>query len=108
MKKYLLLVLFLSSLFMFTGCEKESIIGKWKEIDSEYELYFTFNDDNTCSYKMTGAKLDCTYKVEDDSIIKIQYNGSDKEIKYNYYFEEDNLIIKDNSGTKYKLEKQPQ
>ena len=99
----LLLTLFL--LLFFVLKNNNSIIGKWKSIDSKYEYYYIFNKDNTCSYKIIGARLNCTYKIDDNTII-INYKGNDKPKKYKYNFDKNILVIEDEHLTKYKFIKE--
>lgn len=101
MKKYLLGIALFLLLFLTTGCKK-SIIGKWKAIDVENEYYYIFNKDNTCSYEMNVARLDCTYEIDDENVT-ILYKGKDKENIYKYYFEGSTLIIKDLNGKNNKF-----
>ena len=96
MKKHFLGVFLLLLLFLVTGCGN-SIIGKWKSVDTDNEYYYIFNEDKTCSYEMTVARLDCTYE-EEDGKLKILFNGNEKPNTYEYRFEKDNLIINDNAG----------
>jgi hypothetical protein len=104
MKKYLLGLLIISLLFMTTGCKK-SIVGKWKAIDKESEYYYIFNSDKTCSYEMTVARLDCTYE-ENDSKLTILYNGTENPVTFEYRFENNMLIIKDDTGNDNKFVKE--
>ena len=96
MKKYYFGVILFILLFLTTGCKK-NIIGKWKAIETKNEYYYIFNKDNTCSYEMSVARLDCTYEINDDKIT-ILYKGDTKEKTYEYRFDKNTLIIKDNTG----------
>ena len=96
MKNYILGITLLLLLFITTGCKK-SIVGRWKSIETTNDYYYIFNDDKTCSYEMTVARLDCTYELDDEKIT-ILYNGNDKPKTYQYRFEDNMLIIKDNTG----------
>ena len=104
MKKYFLGILIVLLLILTTGCKK-SIVGKWKSIDKENEYYYIFNDDKTCSYEMTVARLDCTYE-ENDSKLTILYNGNDKPTNFEYRFEKNTLIITDKTGKDNKFIKE--
>ena len=100
MKKYLLgiiLVLLLSLILVMITFNKKKIVGKWMVIDSEYEYYYIFNKDKTCSYEMVGARLDCTYHEKDDELI-ISYKGTDRKYTFKYRFEDNYLVIKDSTG----------
>ena len=96
MKNYVLGITLLLLLFITTGCKK-SIVGRWKSIETTNDYYYIFNDDKTCSYEMTVARLDCTYELDDEKIT-ILYNGNDKPKTYQYRFEDNMLIIRDNTG----------
>lgn len=110
MKKYYLRIALLLLLLLTTGCKK-SIVGKWKSVDSKSEYYYLFNDDNTCSYEMTVARLDCTYEEDDEKLI-ILFDGNDKAKVYKYRFERSNpfqkniLIISDDTGKDNKFIKE--
>ena len=104
MKKYFLVILIFLLLILTTGCKK-IIVGKWKSIDKENEYYYIFNDDKTCSYEMTIARLDCTYE-ENDSKLTILYNGNEKPITFEYRFEKKTLIITDDAGNDNKFVKE--
>ena len=104
MKKHFLKTFLLLILILATGCGK-SVVGKWKAVDTNNEYYYIFNKDKTCSYEMTVARLDCTYE-ENDGELKILFNGSDKQNTYEYRFDKDYLIIKDNTGKDNKFIKE--
>ncbi len=101
MKKYIIgiiiLLLILITILLVILLNKDNIVGKWKLINSDYELYYIFNDDKTCSYEMIGAKLDCTYEENGEELI-ILYKGDTVERKFNYYLKDDKLIIVDTVG----------
>ncbi len=103
MKRYHFGILIFLLLFLTTGCKK-SIIGKWKAIDTKNEYYYIFNNNKTCSYEMLVARLDCTYEINDDKIT-ILYKGDTKEKTYEYRFEKNTLIIKDDTGKDNKFTK---
>ena len=96
MKKYQFGIIIFLLLFLTTGCKK-NIIGKWKSIDAKNEYYYIFNGDKTCSYEMIVARLDCTYEINDNKIT-ISYSGSTNTKTYEYLFEDNILIIKDDTG----------
>ena len=108
MKKYIIwaiLFLSLSLIILFlVVSNKKSIVGKWKSVGKKNEFYYIFNTDKSCSYKMTAAKLNCTYKLDDSKLI-ILYDGSKKNITFDYEFEKDKLIIIDQKGNKNKFVK---
>ena len=96
MKKYALGIVLFLLLFLTTGCKK-SIVGKWKAIETDNEYYYIFNKNKTCSYEMTVARLDCTYEADDEKVT-ILYKGSEKPKTYQYFFDGNTLIIKDDTG----------
>ena len=104
MKKIFLGTILISLIFLTTGCKKD-IIGKWKSVDEENEYYYIFNDDKTCSYEMTVARLDCTYE-KDDETLTVLYKGTEEPKTYKYRFEDNNLIITDNNGKDYNFVKE--
>ncbi len=104
MKKYFLGLTLILLLIITTGCKK-SIVGKWKAIDSNKNFYYIFNKDKTCSYEMTIARLDCTYE-EDESKLTILYKGNDKPTTYEYRYDGNTLIIKDDKGKDNKFTKE--
>ncbi len=100
----LLLVLSIILVLVLITNKKKSIVGKWKAVDTESEYYYIFNDDKTCSYEMTVARLNCKYK-QDNEKLTILYDGDDRKIKYEYRFQKDMLIIKDENGKDNKFVK---
>ena len=109
MKKYLLgviiFILIILPIILVFVLKEDSIVGKWKAVDLDYELYYLFNEDNTCSYEMVGARLDCTYEIIDDKLI-ILYKGNDNKYTFKYYLKNNELIIRDNTGKDNKFIKQ--
>ena len=104
-KKYLIAIILLSLIFIILFIiigNKKSIIGKWKSIDAKDEYYYVFNKDKTCSYEMMVARLDCTYEIDDEKLI-ILFNGNEKPNTFQYYFDNNMLIIKDNTGKENKF-----
>ena len=104
MKKYFLGIIIFLLLFLTTGCKK-SIIGKWKAIDTKDEYYYIFNGNKTCSYEMKVARLDCTYNINENKLT-ILYKGNTKSNTYEYRFEKNTLIIRDNTGKDNKFIKE--
>lgn len=103
MKKYIILIAVFSLLaILITKFTQNSIVGKWKAIESDTEYYYIFNSNKTCSYEMNVARLNCTYK-RDGKKITILYKGNEKENTYEYYFEGKTLIIKDDKGKNNKF-----
>ena len=54
---------------------------------------------------MTVARLDCTYE-ENDSKLTILYNGTENPVTFEYRFENNMLIIKDDTGNDNKFVKE--
>ncbi len=109
MKKIMLRILPVILLLLFISIIrsgiKKSIVGKWKSVDEENEYFFYLNRDKTCSYEMKVARLDCTYEYDGEKIT-ILYSGATKSRIYEYHFENDTLIIIDDSNNENKLIKQ--
>ena len=111
MKKALLIIPFLVLVMLIFALltleNKKNIIGKWKSLDENNEYYYIFNNDKTCSYEMKFAKLGCTYE-NDDKIITILFKGTEQAKTYDYYFEGQTLVIKDDIGKDNKFIKNEQ
>lgn len=100
--KFFTLAAVLVSMFAFTSCKKTEklIIGTWAvsdiqnatDMDAEQmammKLFtFTFNDDNTMSYGVTGVyEMEGTYEIDDDLLIITQTFDNESE--------SDSLLIK--------------
>lgn len=100
--KFFTLAAVLVSMFAFTSCKKTEklIIGTWAitdiqnatDMDAEdiamMKLFtFTFNDDNTMVYGMTGIyEIKGTYEIDDDLLIITQ--------TFENVSETDSLLIK--------------
>ena len=104
MKKVIMGIVTIGLIIFSTGCQKK-IIGKWKAMDKDNEYYYIFNDDKTCSYEMTVAKLNCTYE-DDGSKLTILYDGNDKPNTFEYRFDKKTLIIIDETGKENKFMKE--
>lgn len=103
MKKFFLGVFLLLSLLLITGCKK-SIVGKWRAIETKNNYYYIFNKDNTCSYEMAAARLDCSYEDNGEKLT-IVFKGNKKATTYKYRFEGNILIIQDDTGKDNKFTK---
>ncbi len=101
MKKIFLGIILSLLLIITTGCKK-SIVGRWKAIETDNTYHYIFNKDKTCSYEMMVARLDCTYEIDDEKLI-ILFNGNEKPNTFQYYFDNNTLIIKDNTGKENKF-----
>ena len=114
MKKYFLeiilaiIVMILLLLFFILSSMREKkklIIGTWKAVDSEDNYSYIFNENGTCSYEMSAARLDCVYE-KDEEQLAILYDGNTKPNRFQYRFEKDTLIIQDTGGKEYKFIRQ--
>ena len=111
MKKYrkiiiaILLLILIIIIFLIAKNNKKTIVGKWKAVNSKDDYYYIFNKDKTCSYEMTVARLDCTYEVSETEI-SILYKGNTKPTKFEYRFDGNKLIIKDDKGNDNEFTKQ--
>ena len=101
MKKSILVIglifVLLVGIFVLTGCgnDEKGIIGTWKYkgLDAAY----TFNKDNTGSYKYGTA--DRKFKYEDNGTsVKITYDGDTTGATYEYKIDGNKLTIKDSFG----------
>lgn len=103
MKKYIIgigvfLSLIIVAIILFFAFKNNNrFVGKWRALNSGDNYYYVFNKDNTCSYVMQNAKLDCTYEIDDTKLI-ILYNGEKKAKSYLYRFDKEKLVINDDEG----------
>ena len=79
------------------GCGKKGLVGKWRADGHSVDYYYIFNDDKTCAYEMSGAKMECTYE-DDGTKVTILYKGNTNANTYEYTIDGDTLIIKDSFG----------
>jgi len=100
MKKTILtiaIILILSTCVVtLTGCgEKkvEGIVGKW----AYSSFVYTFNEDKTGTYDVSGNVMDFTYE-DDGSKISILFTGNTSPLELNYRLEDNKLIITDSFG----------
>ena len=108
MKKVLrvLLLILIFSTFL-TACRdkkennKPAIVGSWKYESGSYT--YTFNEDGTGKYDISGSVKEFTYKTDGDKL-SITYNGSTAAFETTYEIKDNVLNIKDSFGkdTKYK------
>jgi hypothetical protein len=88
---------------ILTGCGKEEakkdpLIGKW----AHGAYVYTFNEDKTCEYDISGNIRKCTYETDGDKI-SILYEGSNVPFVTTYEIKDNKLNIKDtfNNDTFY-------
>lgn len=94
MKKILLGLLVIVSVFFLVGCDKKdskSIVGSW-EHKSGYT--YTFKDDGTGNYSYGNTKMEFTYKDSGEEV-EILYKGNTVANTFKYKIEGKKLIIKD-------------
>lgn len=105
MKKNILLILIIIGLIIITGCKKEEsknpIVGKW----AHGSFIYTFNEDGTCSYDVSGTMMKCTYKTDGDKL-SILYEGMDTTFDTTFSIEDKKLNVKDSMGNNTYYDKQ--
>jgi len=105
MKKFLSLLVIATICIGVTGCnntKKNPIVGKWAYSSS---FVYTFNEDKTCEYNVSGTIMKCTYEIEDNKL-SILYNGDTIPFDTTYSIKDDKLTIKDSMGTDVVYKKQ--
>ena len=104
MKKTILLIgviaVLAAALFVLTGCgekkeEANTIIGSWQHTSG---YTYTFNNDKTGSYSLSGTEMKFTYEDKGDKV-SILYTGNTQASEYAYRIEGNKLIIKDSLGS---------
>ena len=94
-KQLLFGLIIVFSLFCLTACENNnSIIGSWEHPGG---YVYTFNENMTGSYTVTGKKMEFTYK-DDGNSVSILYTGNTDASNYAYRIEGKQLFIKDSFG----------
>ena len=95
MKKYLITLLFITSVLFLVGCgkKKDPIVGKW----ANGSFVYTFNEDKTCSYDAVGTIMKCTYKTNGDKL-SILYDGDTVSFDTTYKIDGKDLHVKDSFG----------
>lgn len=95
MKKALLGLLVIVSVFFLVGCEKKeakpSLVGSWQH-KSGYT--YTFKEDGTGNYAFSNTKMEFTYKDKGEEV-EILYKGNTMANTFKYRIEGKKLIIKD-------------
>lgn len=97
MKKVISGILLVLIFLLTTGCGAKGLIGKWRADGYSVDYYYIFNEDKTCAYEMSGAKMECTYE-DDGTKVTILYKGNTIANSYEYKIEGDILTIKDSFG----------
>ena len=86
-----LLIIFL---VVITGCEKkEKIVGRWAHESNVY----TFNEDKTCIYEVSGVRKQCTYEVDGEEL-SLLFKGNTVSDKMTFEIKGKKIIIKDSNG----------
>ena len=99
MKKILLSLLLVVSVISITGCKKEnSIVGKWEIKIGKNSYVYTFKEDGTCEYNVTGTIMKCTYKTNKDKL-SIKYDGDTVSFDTTYSIKGNKLNVKDSFGS---------
>ena len=102
MKNAIKYIVFLSAIaLLLAGCGKTTIVGKW----AQGSFVYTFNEDGTCSYDISGNTMECTYEAKDGNI-SILYNGTTSPFKTKYSIDGKTLHIEDSFGSDVTYEKQ--
>ena len=107
MKKIFSIVVIIAVCLAITGCnnnntKKNPIVGKWAYSST---FVYTFNEDKTCEYNVSGTIMKCTYETDGDKI-SILYDGDTIPFETTYSIEGDKLTIEDSMGTSVAYEKQ--
>ncbi len=97
MKKTIFVILLVMVVTLTTACGDKKLVGKWRADGYSSEYYYIFNEDKTCAYEMSGARMECTYEDEGDKVT-ILYKGNTAANTFEYRIEGDTLIIKDSFG----------
>ena len=101
MKKILMLIVVIVSLFAITACGKKSLVGTWKSGDFTY----VFNKDKTGSYNAFGIELNFTYETK-KNVVTITEIESKMSVDYEYKVKGKTLIIKDSYGKDIEYKKE--
>lgn len=88
-------------LVVITGCEKqEKIVGRWVHEPNVY----TFNEDKTCIYEVSGIRKECTYEIDGENILLL-FKGNTVPDKIKFEIKGKKLIIKDSAEKQTEFEK---
>ena len=94
MKKNILGVVMIALCLVLVGCnkakDKNSIVGKW----ALGSFVYTFNEDGTCEYDVSGKIMKCTYKTDGDKL-SILYDGDTASFDTTYSIDGNKLNVKD-------------
>jgi len=95
MKKILFVLLLFTCIITITGCGKKeaSLVGKW----GQGSYLYTFKEDGTCTYDVSGDKMKCTYETDGDKL-SIFFEGTDIPFTTTYKITGGLLVIKDSLG----------
>ena len=101
MKKYIYTLAIVMLLVLVVGCGQKGLVGKWRAEGYSVDYYYVFNEDKTCAYEMSGAKMECTYE-DDGTKVTILYKGNTSSNTYEYTIDGNTLTIKDSFGNDVK------
>ena len=94
MKKNILGLLVIVFCLVLVGCnkakDKNTIVGKW----AQGSYVYTFNEDGTCTYDVSGKIMKCTYKTDGDKL-SILYDGNTAPFETTYSIDGNKLNVKD-------------
>ena len=103
-KAFAIITVLFAVMFALTGCQKfkkdakkssNTIVGTWKYDGGDYTYHF--NEDGTGDYSYYSAKMEFTYKTEENKLF-ITYNGSTAAFETEYSIDGDTLNVKDSFG----------
>lgn len=94
-KRVLLVLVIMIGITSLAGCGKDkiTIVGSW---DHEGWVY-TFKDDNTGSYSLSGSSMEFTYE-DKGTELSILFKGNTAPLVLPYKIEDKKLIITDSFG----------
>lgn len=104
LKKLVVLVVAVVGVFLIAGCgsKKDPIVGKWAYSGDSF--IFTFNEDKTGSYDISGEIKKFTYEIKDGKL-SILYDGDTDPFVTDYKIENNVLTIKDSLDNDVKYTK---
>ena len=106
MKKIAITVLIFIVCLGLVGCNnkksKNPIVGTWAYNSN---FVYTFNEDKTCQYNVTGTIMKCTYEIEGENL-SILYDGDKIPFETTFKIDGNKLEIADSMGSTVTYEKQ--
>lgn len=94
MKKILICMIAVVSIFLVTACGKKAIVGTWEgESNDGLKTTFVFKSDGKVEYKNEyGFDSTGTYKIKDD-IVTISLKSWDKDKEYKFEVKSNKLTL---------------